>query len=548
MQPPWREWVGGIVASHRREAVVVGLVVAVTYWIAKLSIPHVLGGFGDDAVYVALGKAIASGQGYRSLYAAGQPVHLKYPPGLPLLLALVWIVGRSLPIVTWLAGSLSVLASATAAGLIWWIGRSRLGLHPAVALVCALGPFLMDAAIIYFSLPISEPYFVLGWAVTLVLYDRLRKHSSAQLSIALGLTVAATTLVRTEAVAILAGLLLAMLIDRVSWRTVATFLAVALTPLLLWAWVHAHLIAAGPVSTQPDELPYTAWLSVHSPGEALKLAVAALRFNWPVYWIWMAPYISEYRPAGIAVLAVCLALSLAGGIVARRRQTALWCTTLGSAAVVLLWPWPQDRFVFGFLPFAGLLGGVAIRQVVEHTTARVRVLTYAALVLFAGGILARQVAVRQLAYLPLNAQTILGAPYPGQFIAGNTSFISMVSQWVRQHAVPADRVLVESPAAIYLYTGHQAVAASPAQSAIAPDVYERPGHYLASRILDDGVTLVVLIDPVHPLARDVATLYRRCPGVLEYLGRAAYWWAGPSQAYFYRVAKADGCVRTVSGE
>ena len=77
MQPDWRRALARVVASHRREALLVAGAVALVYWAARLSLPHLLGAFGDDAVYVALGKAIATGQGYRSIYAAGQPVQME---------------------------------------------------------------------------------------------------------------------------------------------------------------------------------------------------------------------------------------------------------------------------------------------------------------------------------------------------------------------------------------------------------------------------------------------------------------------------------------
>jgi len=35
--------------------------------------------------------------------------------------------------------------------------------------LCAVGPFFLDAVIQYFNIPLSEPYFVCGWATALVL-------------------------------------------------------------------------------------------------------------------------------------------------------------------------------------------------------------------------------------------------------------------------------------------------------------------------------------------------------------------------------------------
>jgi len=347
-------------------------------------------------------------------------------------------------------------------------------------------------------------------------------------------------------VALIAGLLLALALQRVPWRATALYLAAALTPLLAWTWLHARLVAAGPVSTQPDELPYTAWLPVHTLADPLRLAAAAVRVTWPEYWKWFAAYVSEVRLVGFAVVAVGLALVVAGGVLVARRHQALWCTTLGSAVLVMLWPWPQDRFVFGFLPFAGLLAGVAVQDAVSRAGARVRSLAYAGLVLFAAGIAARQVALRSLVYRPVSAQKVLGVPYVGQFLAGNASYLSIVSRWLRDHTAPTDRILVDQPAAIYLYTARRTVAATPAQSAIAPNLFDRPGAYLAGRVLADSVTVVVLSVQRQLLARDVAQMYRRCPGVLQYAGSARFWSDGSIGAYFYRVTRRDGCVEQLA--
>jgi hypothetical protein len=546
MPTDWRRSLARVTGTHRREAVLVAAGVALSYWGLQLSLPHVLGALQDDAVYVALGKAIATGHGYHSIYAVGQPVHQKYPPGLPLLYAAVWAVGRSLPAVVWAASTLSVLVTATAAGLLWWIARARLGLHPLVALICAIGPLLMDGAVLYFSLPISEPYFVAGWAGSLLLVYRLHDRTTLGRAIALGLTAAATTLVRTEGVAIIAGLALALLIWRTPWRSLATCLAAALLPLLGWSWLHARMLAAGPLTTQPDELPYLTWLPVHSVAGALGLAMAALRVTWRGYWQLLPPWVSDVRVAGVLVLVICLALAVAGGVLLARRHPALPATVLAAMVVLLLWPWPQDRFVFSRLPFAGLLMGVAIQQGVRRVAPRLRTLAYAALALFAVAIAARGTTLRQFAYMPANTQAVLGMAYPGQFIAANARFVPAVSQWLLAHTTPEDRVLVDSPAAIYLYTGRRTVAEAPAGSAIAPSIFARPGRYLARRIRDDSVSVVVLTDITHDLARDIIVLFQRCPGTLTPLGNVRWW--GASRAFFYRVTAWDGCVEAVSRE
>ena len=123
--------------------------VAFGYAVFRFSDVVAIGAFRDDAVYIALGKAIASGDGYRSIYAPGDPVHMKYPPGMPLLFAAFWIAGGTLAVVSRLIAVFNIIASATAAGILWTLARNRLGLPGGVVLICVVGPFFFEAAIIW---------------------------------------------------------------------------------------------------------------------------------------------------------------------------------------------------------------------------------------------------------------------------------------------------------------------------------------------------------------------------------------------------------------
>src|SRR2546422_1760055 len=134
-------------ASRSRRAVIeaagVGLVVVVAHLLLRLSGAFAVGALNDDGVYVALGKAIAEGDGYRSIYLAGAPLHLRYPPGFPLLLALPWALGGTLAAVRATVAALHPLVAGAAAGLVWWTGRRQLELAPASLALCAVAPFLL---------------------------------------------------------------------------------------------------------------------------------------------------------------------------------------------------------------------------------------------------------------------------------------------------------------------------------------------------------------------------------------------------------------------
>jgi hypothetical protein len=87
---------------------------------ASLVAPYPVGIFHDDGVYLVLAKALASGNGYRYLHLPGAPLATHYPPGYPLLLALLWTLAPHFP------SNLTIILLANAAllGLVAW-GSAR---------------------------------------------------------------------------------------------------------------------------------------------------------------------------------------------------------------------------------------------------------------------------------------------------------------------------------------------------------------------------------------------------------------------------------------
>lgn len=124
--PDWSTaawWAVGLVGVH----VVLGL----------LLYEPVLFTGGDNAGYMILGDAVRSGAGYRDLYRPEAPLHTKYPPGYPALLALVGLFGglQTFKIV-------ALACSAAAVGLIsvWWADpRFLLPIFPLLAVYVLLG-------------------------------------------------------------------------------------------------------------------------------------------------------------------------------------------------------------------------------------------------------------------------------------------------------------------------------------------------------------------------------------------------------------------------
>src|SRR2546428_6519826 len=112
------------VLAHREPLVVAGLVV-LAHLAVRAADRILIGAFNDDGAYVALGKALAGGLGYRLIYLVGDPVAVKYPPRLPLLIAVPWNLFGTLAGVRATIALLNPLASGAGAGVVWWIGRRR---------------------------------------------------------------------------------------------------------------------------------------------------------------------------------------------------------------------------------------------------------------------------------------------------------------------------------------------------------------------------------------------------------------------------------------
>src|SRR2546428_4591428 len=195
------------VLAHREPLVVAGLVV-LAHLAVRAADRILIGAFNDDGAYVALGQALAGGIGYRLIYLVGDPVAVKYPPRLPLLIAVPWKLFGTLPIVRATIGLLNPLASGAAARMIWWVGRRKLRAAPDLLALCAIGPFFLDAVIQYFNIPLSEPYFVCRWATALLLAYRMADAppgaARPSLAVALGLVLALTVLFRTAGLGVLA--------------------------------------------------------------------------------------------------------------------------------------------------------------------------------------------------------------------------------------------------------------------------------------------------------------------------------------------------------
>lgn len=177
---------------------------------------------GDNANYMILGESLRSGAGYRDLYLPVEPLHAKYPPLFPALLAVLgWLGGVQL-------FKLAMLAlTAAAVWLTIQIGRRRLGDGPAllIGILLAVNPVLIE----YSHYVLSEAPFV-----ALVLLSLWAAEHPGKLGFGIALLAAvAAFLTRTAGLAVLVALPLAAAMGR-RFRRASLAGAAGLAVMLVW--------------------------------------------------------------------------------------------------------------------------------------------------------------------------------------------------------------------------------------------------------------------------------------------------------------------------
>ncbi|MGH7569963.1 MAG: hypothetical protein ACREL9_13510 [Gemmatimonadales bacterium] len=456
---------------------------------------HLVGVFYDDGLYAGLALALARGAGYVHLHLPDAPAAVHYPPLYPLLLAPIF---GTLPVdAAALVGKLVNLALGTvAAGLIaWHAARARL-LGPApwwlAAVVVAAStvaiPVLTVQAVLF-----SEPLWSALFAGAIVVADRppRRLTPAAAYAVAGGLA-ALALLTRTIGVAAGVGLPLFLLaVRRESWRRVLVLVApVGLAGLGWGLWVAAHRAGIDPA----------VGFSYGGYGEVFRQAgLSFLTVSLPDLPRPLAAITLAWLPAGlprVAFGAAALALVLLGLAVLVRRSS-VGGTLLLYLAIVGIWPYVPDRFLWAVLPWLGLA-------------------------LAAGAVEAWRRRRLQLPVALVVAAVAFGyARYEGRGLAGHTwdAAARAISDNFRElvpglEALPPDAVIAsDDEALVWLYTGRRAVPlalfAWRGRVEAVPDPRDHRAYLERQR-----VTHVLLASATGGTARQLRALIAAYPGWL----------------------------------
>ena len=406
----------------------------------------------DDGMYVILGKALATGQGYRWLHVPGMPPATHFPPGYPAVLALLWLLFPAFPanvIVFKLANALFMSLAAVGTFV---FARRRFEMTPlgagAVAVAATLGiPTLTLSALV-----MSEPLFLALLFPALVLAERVTDSDDARVRdvVALALLTGVATLVRTHGIALIAAIILVFLARR-RYRDAALFATIAVATLLPWQlWVGTHANAVPPTMRGNYE-SYGAWFASGLRAEGWPLVMRTVARTTMEIVSMFAVLVAPSMPTALRVLGL-IALGGLAALGARElwrgaRVSALFLAIY--CAIIIVWPFSPARFLWGVWPLVVLLPVLGARHVMRWRPSMrslrvTRIAAVSASVLLACGYAAYNARGYQHQWWSKIPRTISRNVRP-------------LMVWIATHT-PRDAVLAtEAESAVYLYTGRQTV-------------------------------------------------------------------------------------------
>ncbi len=358
-------------------ASIVALIASLLVYVMRVD--RVFGLIVDDAWYVLLAKAIATGQGYTLINSPTPGITPFYSPGYPALLSLFYRLSPNFPNSIYLLKSVSIAAMMGAGALTYlYFTRSR-DLSPWTSLGLATATTIYPAIVfLATSALMSEPVFLCLQIGAIVLIERGVRSEGFGVSakwIALGGAIAGYAfLTRPAGVGLLVAGGLYLLKERMI-RQAAIFAAVVallVGPWMLYSRAHAPTMEQRAEQGANIVQPYTTQLWQRTAGQPLSGTITAGDLPGRIgnnlseiarYDFGALVFYSLYRPlepgepiripSEARAISVGLALlALAGYVLTlRRRLTLAELVVPFSIGVSCLWGWEQYRLLLPLVPF-----------------------------------------------------------------------------------------------------------------------------------------------------------------------------------------------------
>jgi len=245
-----------------------------------LRLDDVAGMMVDDAWYLVLAKALASGDGYRLISSATTPIVPSVPPLFPLLLAPVFVFS-DFPNNLVMLKLLSCLAMA-GVGVAYWLDLTR---NRGVSTDDALwltGAAVLTPAVVFLatSTVMAECVFMLAQMCGVLAVERAVRHDDTRgAAVVAGVLAAAVLLIRTAGVALVVASAIYFIIRRRRSQA-AVFIAtvaVCLTPWIIYSRLNTPTFEDRFVHGGTIAYSYTQLISQARPGGmGIELPVGAM--------------------------------------------------------------------------------------------------------------------------------------------------------------------------------------------------------------------------------------------------------------------------------
>jgi hypothetical protein len=438
-------------AGRRFERLIPLALVTLVFLIAVLNITAFpVGAFEDDAIYTLLGKALATGEGYRMINLPGAPHATHYPPAYPFLLSLLWRAWPEFPdnIVLFKFVNALLLAASTLGA--FWLVRRRLGYSTPIAAVIAFAATAVMPLPQLAGLVLSEPLFIAVLFFALLAVERATSTGRISDAAVAGALLGILCLVRTIGVAAVGAALLVLLARR-QFRSAFVIAAITAAFVIPWQlWVGAHESELAPVLNGKYG-PYLSWMvdgyreggadfalqvvlrNVEDIGSSLGQRVMPADIPW-------------LRTSSLILL---LATVIAGlGLLVRRLPVlVLFCAFY--VVLLIAWPFHPYRFLLALWPVLVIAAAAAIGalwqwQATNVTHRSLRLVAFGAVAfVVAGHVAYNWHAYQESAWIDLQRRVGVGA--------------RPLVDWVTKYTQPDDIIVSQQDVLVYLYTGRRAV-------------------------------------------------------------------------------------------
>jgi hypothetical protein len=326
---------------------------------------------GDQAQYILHARSMLTGRGYTDdgyIYTTRFVISPQaYPPGLPLVIAGVEVLGGSLLVVRLVMIATTVLFLFLAGRYLATRDDPLLG--PASILMCGFIPnFALFASGLYSDSALAAA----AWGCCL-LVDRPGEWSRGRIAALTALGVVAL-LFRTVGIALVPALVIHQAWR--TWRHKEPWTR-AIVPVLVWVATYVAINQLLPVTqgyAQQIAKPRLYDSVMSSAVGLIKIFLRrALAYRDIVQGMLLTP--TYWRPVNIAYHGAALLALVIGTIAWVRRAGVrfLFCFVLAYVGILLLLPWPVTRYLWPFAPLVWFTALNGVRIVLEAVGAdRVR--------------------------------------------------------------------------------------------------------------------------------------------------------------------------------